>query len=389
MKSKRLVILLTICIIMSVLAGSVSAEPLKQIQSFSSGQSAGDYRAETYSNGDQYAGYFKNGRYDGKGTYTWANGDYYEGEFKNGQIEGNGRLNFFGNGEYWEGQFVQGSISTGSGIFYWGDAGDKFDGQWISGLPDGTGILLHPDGTSNKVTFSMGQLIGQIGMTAGGNQWPSPSQNQNSGGYNSGPYANIRVGDVVSIGRYEQNNVYNDGSEAIQWRCIDVDAANGRALLLSVYGLEVMAYHWQSASVTWETCSLRSYLNSNFYNGVFSDSERQRILQTWISNPGSSAYGTYGGNETLDHVFLLSIDELKYYFPYEALRKAQPTALARFHGAYGTADPDCAWWWLRSPGMSASSASSVNSLGVLLDTGPDVSTVSGMIRPAIWVSMRD
>ena len=75
------------------------------------------------------------------------------------------------------------------------------------------------------------------------------------------------------------------------------------------------------------------------------------------------------------------------YFPYEALRKAQPTALARAHGAYGTADPSCAWWWLRTPGQYSSAATSINSLGVLLNTGPDVSDVTGMIRPAIWVKL--
>ena len=114
--------------------------------------------------------------------------------------------------------------------------------------------------------------------------------------------------------------------------------------MLSVYGLETMAYHWQSQPITWEGCSLRDYLNSNFYKGVFSDDERQWIAQTLNSNPGSSAYGTYGGNSTYDYVFLLSIDEVLRYFPYEALRKTQPTALARAHGAYGTADPACAYF---------------------------------------------
>ena len=47
----------------------------------------------------------------------------------------------------------------------------------------------------------------------------------------------------------------------------------------------------------------------------------------------------------------------------------------------------CAWWWLRSPGEFSSAATSINSLGVLLNTGPDVSDVTGMIRPALWVNL--
>lgn len=364
------------------------ADSHAQISSFGPSQPAGEYRVEFYDNGDQYAGYFVNGLYHGEGTYTWANGDRYEGEFMNGKIDGAGRLTFFGTGQYWEGLFINGAISNGSGIFYWGDNGDKFDGQWLNGKPEGTGILLHPNETSNQVTFSNGQLIRQTGSTAGGNDSSIVIQRPSGSSANVSPFQNIRIGDVVSFGRYEQDNNYNNGSELIQWKCLDIDYNTGRALMLSVYGLETMAYHWNSQSITWENSSIRDYLNSNFYKGVFNDAERQWIAQTLNANPNSAAYGTYGGNNTNDHIFLLSIDELRRYFSYEALRKAQPTALARAHGAYGTADPACAWWWLRSPGKFPSAASSVNSLGVLLDTGPDVSDVTGMIRPAMWVCLR-
>ena len=385
MKNSMLSLLLIAVFISIILCTSVSAAPFAQISPFSPSPMAGDYRTEKYSNGDQYTGYFVNGKYNGEGTYIWANGDRYEGEFMDGQIDGAGRLTFFGNGQYWEGLFIHGQIGNGSGVYYWGNNGDKFDGQWLNGKPEGTGILLHADGTSNKVTYSNGQFVSQSGNTAGGNQSQFGSQSQYGGGSYANPFANVRVGDVVSFGRYEQDNNYNNGSEPIQWKVLDIQ--NGNALLLSLYGLETMAYHWDAAPVTWENCSMRAYLNSNFYNGVFNDGERQLIAQMWNSNPNSAAYGTYGGSNTFDNVFLLSIDEVRYYFPYEGLRKAQPTALARAHGAYGTADPSCAWWWLRSPGQGSSAASSINSLGVLLDTGPVVSDVTGMIRPAVWVRL--
>lgn len=348
-----------------------------QISSFSPTQPAAEYRVENYSNGDRYAGQFVNGKYNGEGVYTWANGDMYEGQFMNGQIDGAGRLSFGGTGQYWEGLFILGQISNGSGVFYWGENGDKFDGQWINGKPEGTGILLHADGTSNKVVYKKGVLTETIGSTAGGNLFPEQ--------YPSGRFANVAPGSIVTFGRYEQDNNYNNGSEPIQWKVLDV--RNGKALLLSVYGLETMAYHYQAEPMTWENCSLRAYLNSNFYNGVFDDQERPYIAETYLPNNNSAAYGTWGGNPTYDHVFLLSIDELRYYFPTEYSRKMQPTPLARAHGAYGTADAACAWWWLRSPGQAVTAASSVNSLGVLLDTGPAVSDVTGAIRPAIWVNM--
>ena len=365
------VILITLCVF-----SSVTASPLTQIVSFSPTQPAAEYRVENYSNGDQYAGQFVNGKYNGEGVYTWTNGDRYEGEFMDGQIDGAGRLTFGGTGQYWEGLFIFGQISSGSGVFYWGENGDKFDGQWINGMPESTGILLHANGTSNKVVFKNGVLMQTIGGTAGGNQYPNQ--------YPSGPFSNIAAGSTVIFGHYEQDNNFNNGSEPIQWKVLDIQ--NGKALLLSVYGLETMAYHYRSEPMTWENCTLRAYLNSNFYNGAFSDQERAYIADSYLYNNSSAAYGTWGGNPTYDHVFLLSIDELRYYFPTEYSRKMQPTPLARSHGAYGTADASCAWWWLRSPGQAVSAASSVNSIGVLLDTGPTVSDVTGAIRPAIWVN---
>ena len=143
-------IFIPIFLIILLCASAVQAAPVRQIDLVNSQSASGNYRVETYENGDQYAGNFLNGKYNGQGTYTWANGDRYEGEFKDGQINGTGRLTFFGNGQYWEGTFVQGQISSGTGIFSWGSNGDKFDGQWVNGVPDGTGILLHADGTSSQ-----------------------------------------------------------------------------------------------------------------------------------------------------------------------------------------------------------------------------------------------
>ncbi len=365
---KNLVI--SICVILAAVFMAAGAVPASaQISSFTPAQAAAEYRTVNYSNGDSYSGYFINNKFNGTGRYTWANGDSYTGEFADGQISGNGEL-VFATGESWSGSFVNGQISDGKGTFYFGAGGDWFTGYWVKGQPDGSGTLRHADGSTEQASFRNGQRVG--------NAPSAPVQTEN-------PFSGLSVGGSVYFGRYEQDNNYNNGSEPILWRVLDI--RNGQALLLSVYGLETMAYHYQSQTMTWENCTLRQYLNSNFYNGVFSDQERPFIAESYVSNNSSAHYGTYGGNPTYDHVFLLSIDEVRYYFPSEGSRKMQPTNLARAHGAYGTADRNCAWWWLRSPGQAANCASSVNSIGVLLDTGPVVSDATGAIRPAIWVKM--
>ena len=356
------------------------AAPQPQISSVGSS----DYRTEFYSNGDKYTGYFLNGKYQGQGKYTWSNGDYYEGEFSNGQISGTGRI-VFANGEFWEGLFSAGQINSGYGTFYWGNSGDKFKGSWLNGQPDGLGTLIHANGLTEQVTFKQGVLSSNTTSypsTGSQSQW-SPSSAGSPKVYPA--FQGLAAGGTVSFGSFEQDGNYYNGKEPIIWKVLMI--YDGRALLLSQNLLEAMPYNYAQVSVTWEGSTIRNWLNSTFYNDAFSNEEKSCISQNWNSNPANSAYGTMGGSNTFDNVFLLSMDELIYYFPSEASRKAMPTQVARSHGAYGTADVNCAWWWLRSPGQNTACATSVNSIGVLLNTGPLVNDSTGGIRPAIWVNL--
>ena len=370
--------IISLCLLFcAVLAGSGIFTPAAaQISSFSQ---PAETRTEFYSNGDQYTGEFANGKYNGNGTYIWANGDRYEGEFANGQIEGVGCLTFK-NGESWNGYFIAGQITNGSGTFYYGNDGATFTGPWQNGQPNGPGILRYANGTTQNVNIQNGVI------TTSQNSGAYSSQSQWGGSpmvYN--PFQGIRAGGTVTFGSFDQdNNAYN-GKEPIVWNVLEI--RDGRALLLSQKLLEAMPYNYSQVSVTWEGSTIRSWLNGTFYNEAFSNDEKAMISKSWLSNPNSSVYGTYGGNDTFDNVFLLSMNELTYYFPYESQRKASPTVVSRAHGAYGTADVNCAWWWLRSPGQNTACATSVNSIGVLLNTGPLVNDSTGGIRPAIWVNL--
>lgn len=55
--------------------------------------------------GDKYIGDFKNGQFDGNGTYTWTNGDNYSGEFKDNKRKGQGVLTW-ANGTKYSGRWV-------------------------------------------------------------------------------------------------------------------------------------------------------------------------------------------------------------------------------------------------------------------------------------------
>ena len=120
-------------------------------------------------------------------------------------------------------------------------------------------------------------------------------------------WGNMKVGDIITFGSYEQDNNLENGAEPIEWQVLDVQ--DGKALVISKYGLINKAYNTVWTHVTWETCSLRKWLNNEFINEAFGVEEQKMIVTTKLSNPNNSEYGTNGGNDTEDKVFLLGIEE--------------------------------------------------------------------------------
>lgn len=186
----------------------------------------------------------------------------------------------------------------------------------------------------------------------------------------------FKVGNVVSLGNYKGKDV--------RWQVLDVNGTN--ALVISDKILDAIPYHYELRSVTWETCSLRAWLNYEFYKTVFDDSIRDAIVTTNNSNPSNSMYGTHGGNDTRDKVFLLSIDEANEYFETDEVRAASGTKYAKSTRP-GVADDGNSSWWLRSPGYEDGNAAIVNYNGSVYTSGHIVSNDIDGIRPACWVDI--
>ena len=211
------------------------------------------------------------------------------------------------------------------------------------------------------------------------------------------------VGDCVMFGTYEQDNVTSNGAEAIEW--IVLDKKDGKALLLSRYALDCKPYHEEWEAITWEDCTLRSWLNDTFYTTAFSKKERGYIATTTVINDDNPEYGTEGGNNTKDKVFLLSIDEVTSYSyfssnwdEWDVARRCQVTEYAKAQGGwayseaedgyYGTTEYDGnGWWRLRSPGDSRRSAAFVSSDGSVARLGYNVDFNHYVVRPALWVDI--
>lgn len=194
------------------------------------------------------------------------------------------------------------------------------------------------------------------------------------------------VGEKLTFGRYEQDGNDENGPESIEWQVVDVNG--GRALLVSVKGLESMPYHAEKRAVTWKNCTSRSWLNNAFLYSAFTGEEREAILLTKVSNAtwdGNVKWDTTNGAHTQDRVFLLSYSEVERYFPNSRHRQIEPSVHVSSEDPKTRVD-DGAWWWLRSAGHTQQGAAVVRADGTM-GQSRTVNNPHGMIRPAMWVQV--
>ena len=157
----------------------------------------------------------------------------------------------------------------------------------------------------------------------------------------------ISTWDCVYFGNYWQNDTNgdeaankNDAKEPIKWRVLHVD--DSTVLLLADKGLEQQVYHTTERDISWEECSLRAWLYTDFYQSAFSVQEQNAIAVTTVDNQNNPINGIEGGNATEDKVFLLSIQEAsesEYGFDSEFTTKSQTriaynTEYAKARGAW-------------------------------------------------------
>ena len=217
---------------------------------------------------------------------------------------------------------------------------------------------------------------------------------------------NVNKLDMVKFGKYPKNDINGGKREDLDWIVLTKD--NESVTLLCKYVIDNKLYNDLRGNTTWEECSLRTWLNNDFYNVAFSDSDKSYILQTDVINESNPSHDTQGGNNTKDKVYLLSVSEVINFFgkgdSSDSGRNLKAATIATKyaqncevggkvlrkvtgHGKYaGNTE-----WLLRTPGVSQSSICSVDGGGSVNDWGFSIQKSNGDafgIRPVIRVKIK-
>ena len=185
---------------------------------------------------------------------------------------------------------------------------------------------------------------------------------------------NANVGDYVNFGSYMQNT-----SEKTDIEWIVLEKNEGKALIISRYALDDKPYNEKREDVTWETCSLRSWLNDDFIEESFTIEEKNYICNSTVKADKITIFDTNPGNDTQDKVFLLNFSEVYKYFTKDSDRMCSATEYAKDEGGY------CIWW-IRSPGDGQDSAAYVRTSGDVAKYGISVDN-GRAVRPALWINL--
>ncbi len=199
----------------------------------------------------------------------------------------------------------------------------------------------------------------------------------------------MKIGDKYHFGNYS-------------WIVLDVQ--DNKALIITEYIIELRSYNDKYIDTTWEECTLRKYLNGEFYNS-FDENDRLQICPVHNTNPDNQWYGTAGGKDTEDKIFLLSMEEIvcKYFGDSSKMffnpgknqrywfERKDPNNSKRIARIFWNKE-QVSWWWTRTPGRVGVKAVYIHGDGNIGIQGNNIlkgniadGRCTGGVRPVMWV----
>lgn len=191
--------------------------------------------------------------------------------------------------------------------------------------------------------------------------------------------ANCRAGDHITFGSYPQKK--GGQPEPIEWLVLNVH--EGKAIIVSAYGLDVIPYNEVRANVAWKDCTLRQWLNVEFYRLAFTEEERLFISSSHLRN-----HLDIRGEDTDDRVFLPSLLEAEKLMRKPEIRRTMPTKFAVSNGAKVESYHGTSIAWLRSPGKQEGTGTFIDYDGSINEGGINAANIKAVIRPMMLITLK-
>lgn len=193
-------------------------------------------------------------------------------------------------------------------------------------------------------------------------------------------YSNVKVGDYVTFGSYEQDNNVANGKEPIEWKVLE--KKENRLFVISKFAIDCLPYHDTPEDITWQKCNLRMWLNNDFFDKAFSNKEKIMISSVSVSADKNPYYNTNSGITTKDKIFLLSVKEAEVYLDSNLVEAGTPTDYTESKGTYVSCGSCMVW--LRTSGEYQDEAACITTRGGIAK-GAGVTDDEIGVRPAMWI----
>lgn len=190
----------------------------------------------------------------------------------------------------------------------------------------------------------------------------------------------VSTWDCVWFGNYYQEDINGKKKDPIKWRVLSVNGQD--AFLMSDQILEYREYNSFSPHAlekSWADSDIRSWLNKTFIKAAFTAGEQKAITTTSVKTSGNPTYGTDGGRDTKDKIYLPSFEEVSnaaYGFPVDytinsETRKAKNTTYVAQQIWISCNDPTIKMemflrydhWWLRNPARKSAFKMCIDEIG--------------------------
>ena len=126
------------------------------------------------------------------------------------------------------------------------------------------------------------------------------------------PEISMSADGYVLFGKYEQDGNIANGPEPIEWEVLETNSTG--VLLITRYVLDAIQYDTDMNVTNWGSSNLRMWLNTDFYQDCFCNGDRLFMVPVTTTNGNNLFFGTEGGDDTEEKIFILDLEQLKKYY---------------------------------------------------------------------------